>query len=85
MTRPETMFICGCDEAVLGLAHRCGQPAIVVYDHDKLVEKFVRDGMTADEAEEWVSYNIEGAWMGEGTPAVLRRKTVDEITDEAAA
>jgi hypothetical protein len=69
--RDETLFIDGCDDAIIGWAQRVGEPTIVVYDHNKLVDKFVRDGMNAEESEEWVSFNIEGAWMGRGTPAIM--------------
>lgn len=78
----ETMFIDGCDEAVVGYAWRCGQPPIVVYSHQGLVSKFVRDGMSEDDAEEWVSFNIVGAWHGLGTPAVLVVSSADSIRRE---
>ena len=51
-----------CDEAIVGIATKrdsYSQP-LVVYDRDKLVENFMKkDGMTFDEAEEWVSFNID--------------------------
>jgi hypothetical protein len=77
----QTLFIDGCDQAVVGLASRCGQPPIVIYSHEKLVSKFVDDGMTADEAEEWVSYNITGAWMGPGTPGVMVYGTAKDVRE----
>ena len=65
-----------CDEAIVGIATKrdpYSQP-LVVYDRDKLVENFMKkDGMTFDEAEEWVSFNIEGAYIGETTPLILER------------
>lgn len=75
------LFLDGCDDAVVGWAVRCGQPAIVVYDHAKLVEKFMDDGMTEEEAHEWVSFNIEGVWVGKGTPAVMYRGDADEARE----
>jgi hypothetical protein len=30
-----------------------------------------RDGMDVQEAEEYISYNCVGAWMGELTPIVM--------------
>lgn len=77
----ETMFIDGCDEAVVGYACRCGQPPIVVYSHQGLVSKFVRDGMSEEDAEEWVSVNIVGAWLGLGTPAVLVAASADDVRE----
>jgi hypothetical protein len=66
-------IITGADDAVVGYYQRCGQPAIVIYGYEELVQHFVTDGMDIDEASEWVSYNIEGAWMGEDTPAIMHK------------
>jgi hypothetical protein len=30
-----------------------------------------RDGMDVEEADEYISYNCLGAWMGELTPVIL--------------
>ena len=65
-----------CDEAIVGIATKRDSynQQLVVYDRDKLVENFMKkDGMTFDEAEEWVSFNIEGAYIGETTPLILER------------
>ena len=68
------LIIDDCDVAIIGVAERCGQPPLVCYDYALLVECFVtRDGMTHEEATEWVDVNIAGAWMGDGTPAILYR------------
>ena len=61
----------GCDEAIVGLGHRCGCDTVVVYDYDKLVDVFVQQGMKEDESVEWIDFNILGAWIGEDTPIVL--------------
>jgi hypothetical protein len=46
----------GCDSAIVG---------------DKLVEHFVSQGMTDEEAIEWIDFNILGAYVGEETPMLL--------------
>lgn len=66
-----TLLIDGCDNAIVGLACRCGQVPVVVYDRNLLVDCFVAQGMTLEEADEWVSFNIDGAWAGEGTPMIM--------------
>ena len=71
MSGDETLKIPGKDAAVIGWFQRCGQVPVVVYDFARLVEEFQKDGMTQDEAVEWGVINIEGAWVGQGTPAVL--------------
>lgn len=61
----------GFDDAIVGVAERCGQPALVVYDALKVIDALVRDGMNEDEAAEWFSHNISGAWVGPHTPLFL--------------
>ena len=63
----------GLDEAFLGIS--CGfGPTKAVYDWDKCVEIFKeRDGMTRDEAVEWMDFNVTGAYVGEQTPEFIHR------------
>ena len=58
---------------MIGYYQRCGQAAVVIYGYEELIQHFVSEGMDIDEASEWVTYNIEGAWMGEGTPAIMHK------------
>jgi hypothetical protein len=69
-THGEVMLWDGCDEALLGIGMRCGQKPVAVYSHDRLVEAFAQ-GMTVEEATEWVQVNILGAWVGEQTPIIV--------------
>ena len=66
----------GLDGAIVGRVGRCAGPDdVLCYDYDKMVEIFVtRDGMTHEEAAEWVDFNIVGAYIGERTPFVLFRE-----------
>ncbi len=66
-----TLQIPGAERAIVGMIRRCGQPAVLVYSRPELVRHFMRDGMTREEAEEWIDVNVIGAWVGAGTPAVL--------------
>lgn len=59
------------DEAIIGIGLRCAQPAVFVYSYEKIVRVLVQDGLDRDEAEEYVSFNIIGAWMGPHTPIVM--------------
>tara|TARA_R100000353_G_scaffold161598_1_gene121563 strand:+ start:397 stop:651 length:255 start_codon:yes stop_codon:yes gene_type:complete len=63
----------GYDEAIIGLGYRCGMGDVVIYDRDKMVEISIEMGMTFSEADEWISYNIEGAYIGEKTPIIMNR------------
>ena len=59
------------DSCILGVATRCGLPPTVVYDKEKIALQFIEDGMTYEEAVEYIEYNIEGAYVGENTPLIL--------------
>lgn len=59
------------DVAIVGLAERLGFGPVVVYDRAKLHSAFMRMGMDEDEAHEWISFNIEGAYLGKETPLIL--------------
>jgi hypothetical protein len=45
---------------------------VLVYDADKMIKVFVdRDGMSEEEANEYIVFNIEGAYIGEDTPVLV--------------
>jgi hypothetical protein len=65
----------GFDDAVIGIAERCSQPALVVYDAQKCIDILAeRDGMSLEDAQEFFEFNTLGAWVGENTPLFLWRK-----------
>jgi len=65
------MLADGFEEAFVGIARQFGKP-IAIYHRDKCIKVLMtRDGMDEDEAEEFFSFNVEGAWCGEQTPAYL--------------
>ena len=59
------------DVAILGVVEQCGKEPVALYSYDRLVKYFVDGGMDQEDAEEWVSVNILGAYMGPGTPMYL--------------
>jgi len=67
----------GFDEAILGVIRRPGQPPVVIYDREACIEILRRPAegcvrrRSWEEAEEHFSFNVEGAWAGEGTPGFL--------------
>ena len=70
----EALFADGYEEAIIGVAERCGQPTLVVYDGDKCIQILQeRDGMSEDDAAEFFSFNTLGSWAGENTPLFLWR------------
>ena len=65
------LFLDGYDKCIIGLGGRINCGPVVVYDGDAIVKILAKD-MTLDEAEEFYSFNIEGAWVGDKTPILVR-------------
>ena len=62
------------DRFILGVAERCGMEPVLVYDLDAIREAYIsEEGMTYEEADEHLSFNTLGAWLGDGTPLFLSR------------
>ena len=75
---PDALLADGFEDAFIGVAQRCGQPTLALYDYDKGVEVLMnRDGMDESEAEEWMSFNVLGAWAGDQTPLWFFRGSTD--------
>lgn len=67
------------ESCFLGVIERAGQPLVLVYDRERAVRLLMsRDGMTREEAEEYMNFNVTGAWIGFGTPAFLERCSMEE-------
>ena len=55
-------------DAIIGVTVREGFP-VVVYDREKVIQVYIdRDGMSREDAEEFYSFNTEGAYVGPKTP-----------------
>ena len=67
---PEALFADGLDEALIGYTTYQPGPreSVPVYDLDRVLEALMRDGMDRDEAQEYIDFNVTGAWMGTHTP-----------------
>lgn len=62
----------GFDEALIGFSQRINEPLLAVYSWEKMMEVCTkRDGMSDDEADEYISFNCIGAWVGERTPIIV--------------
>jgi hypothetical protein len=67
MVDPEAVLWNECDDAIIGVSE-----GKVVYGRNALIAVFVAQGMTEEDAEDWVGYNIEGAYVGEYTPLIVQ-------------
>ena len=82
----------GHDDAVIGPAMIWGMDKkgggirtnVLVYDAEAIrATLMTRDGMDADEAREYIEFNIEGAYMGPDTPILVWLEDLwDEDYDE---
>jgi len=63
------------DEAMLGPAYTWRdqtQVEVLVYDAEKIREILMkRDGMSAEEAREFIEFNIEDGYLGPETPVLV--------------
>ena len=70
----------GFNGAILYIGRRFNDE-VVVYDYDQCVEILVkRDGMSYDDAIEWMEYNVLGSYLGEQTPIFVSPS--EELEDE---
>jgi hypothetical protein len=73
----------GHDDAILGPALVWGNGTriyILVYDAEAIRTTLMeRDNMDADEAREYIEFNIEGAYMGPDSPILV---WPDDLWDE---
>ena len=74
LTDGETIQLAdGFEDAFIGIARQFGKP-FAVYDRQKCIDILVeRDEMSYEDAEEYFQFNVEGAWVGENTPAFLEK------------
>jgi len=77
----------GLDKALIGRSciwdSTGRQEDRLVYSGEKIVAILIaRDGMTADEALEYIEFDIEGAYVGEQTPIVMWSEFIEELKEE---
>ena len=64
----------GYDEAIIGPAsiwRDHTRVEVLVYDADKITEILMRDGMSEDEAREFIEFNVDGGYLGSDTPVLV--------------
>ena len=67
----------GFDKALMGVAEvwvptGVGMSLVekAVYDGERMVRVLMRKGMTEEDAREYISFNVEGAYLGLETPII---------------
>ena len=64
----------GHNDAILGPAciwRGSSRVDVLVYDAELIRKNLMRDGMTSEDAREFIEFNIEGAYVGEDTPVLV--------------
>ena len=73
----------GFDKAFIGIGHRAASQDVAVYDYHKCSKVLVRrDGMTLEEAYEWLDFNVVGSYVGDLTPIFVERISIKEVINE---
>ena len=86
MSEQETqpLTVDGFDEAFIGYAERFGQTPyrLAVYDTNKIISILMTQNMSKEDAWEYFTYNIIGAWVGEGTPIFMTPCNLEEFKEQ---
>lgn len=81
MTRDEELILAdGLEEAFIGVARKFGKP-FAVYSKAKTLEVMMSHGMSEEEALEFFTFNVEGAFVGDQTPAFMEDTYGKEVND----
>ena len=73
------LILDGLNDAIVGVSD-CG---LLIYDYDKTIKIFMeRDGMTTEEAIEWIDYNVMGVQCNEKGFIMMYDRSLLEIEDE---
>jgi hypothetical protein len=76
------LFATGFNEAFMGVGTQFNKE-LAVYSKDKVIKILMGNGdMTQDEAVEYFEFNVQGAWVGEGTPMFLEKMSVKEAREQ---
>ena len=63
----------GFEDALIGITENHHFRDVAVYDYDDAVDiLMVRDGMSEEDAIEFMEYNVVSSYVGESTPVFIR-------------
>lgn len=72
----------GFEGAVIGTVQGWSDGSLyerICYDGYKMIEILVEDGMSQEEADEHIQFNVIGGYVGELTPVILWSATLGEL------
>lgn len=75
----------GYDECVIGIGRRFDEDPMLVYDERRLLARLMADGMSADDAREWMVVNMLGISVGPQMPIILAPFVPEDWRDDGDA
>lgn len=82
----ELLKIDGMDKALLGICMTWNGHMLVerlVYNGGVITEILIEKGMSEEDAQEYIDFNIVGAYVGDSTPIVMWPATVEELDERS--
>ncbi len=80
----DLLKIDGMDKALIGVCMTWNGHMLVerlVYDGHIITETLSGQGMSEEEAQDYIDFNIIGAYVGDSTPIVMWPTTMEEINE----
>jgi hypothetical protein len=72
---PDALLADGFEDCIIGVVMNQHHAQVVVYDYEQCVQTLIdRDGMTDDDAREYLSFNTLSAYVGENGPLFVATK-----------
>lgn len=69
---PEAIWYDGLDYAIVGIGCQYSKDPVVVYEEERIIFILISEQeMEYEEAWEYYSFNIAGAWVGDSTPIIM--------------
>lgn len=65
------LYMDGYDDCLVGHCLRYGEDNFALYSVNKLVSRHMADGMTREEAIEYIDFNQLGAFISDGMPGFI--------------
>jgi hypothetical protein len=76
----EAILFDGFEDALVGIADRFGMASVALYDRNKMVEVLMQDGLTHEDAVEYLDFNVFGLWAGDHTPVIATFPATCRVT-----
>lgn len=82
----DLLKIDGMDKALLGICMTWNDHVLVerlVYNGRVITEILIEKGMSEEDAQEYIDFNIVGAYVGDSTPIVMWLATMEELDERS--